>query len=265
MKLALPISQLIDRGNVDSFGIDVHQYRARYSFNKGIETKGRELIFHDSKGLICSDFYSNFDSLIPHFDINNFKLYSANLAPACTEYEKVKGVGFEYYGAVSRILEPQEIIDIAGWKLIYVSTFFDKVAIENSNRYPYPAHKTICNPHFLTDVVEALNVGFCFDLSHALISYYNYYNKAFGGIDVLNFLKLYPLHRCVEIHLSNAGSPDEKTDLMYDKHFAPTDFEFALLKELLPSIPGDPYVVIEYYKDLDALKKSYDRLRVMEE
>ena len=265
MRLALPISQLINSENVKDFYIDVYQYRAGYSFDKGIETKGKELIFHDSKGLIGYDFYDNFNLLIPYFRGYDFKLYSTNLVPACIMYEKVRGDKFEYFNALSRILEPGEIIEIAREAVKYIYTHFDRVAIENSNRYPYPAHKVVCNPHFLTEVVEALDVSFCFDLSHALISYYNYYYNIYGNTlnSLLQFLNMYPLHRCVEVHLSSAGSKDEKSGLYFDRHFAPEEFEFKLLEKLLPSIPGDPYIAVEYYRNLDILKKCYDRLRMI--
>ena len=131
--------------------------------------------------------------------------------------------------------------------------------MENSNRYPYPAHSHISDPIFITEVLEENDIYFCFDIAHAIISYRNWYYAKYDSL--MDFILAHTLDRCIEIHISSAGSYNEFTTLMFDKHLEPTDFEFNILSKVLKVVPKDVFVAIEYYKDFDKLLNCYERLK----
>ena len=173
MIITLPISQLINKENIKRFNVEAYQIRSGVFRDCKLDINNK-MIFHDSKGIVCNDWAEHFNKQVIGFDIA-CELYSTNLAPACENYEKVKGGGFEYYGALGPILSKDGIKAVIRNKIKNIKNYFPKVALENSNRYPYPAHSHISDPVFITEVLEENDIYFCFDIAHAIISYRNWY------------------------------------------------------------------------------------------
>jgi len=263
MKITLPISHLINKDNIkefDSLGTEAYQFRRNDFTEKinSIDIRGKEIIFHDSVALLCHDFMDEFFTLNPsHFITSYFSQYSTNLAPACLFYDRKYVTPCIWkYDAKSEILSREEIKDIVRKKLVALKHFFNDLSIENSNRYALPAYTHICNPMFLTEVVNELNIGFCFDIAHAIVSYKTWYYMDYNTLE--EFIFAHPLDKCTEVHISSPGD-FIGNESMLDRHDAPTDFEWDILKDVLLNVKH-PYIAIEYYGDMLILQDCYYKL-----
>ncbi len=269
MIITLPISHLINKDNINEIEcIDTYQFRnvkdlMEFDEHKKV-SKYQSIIFHDNIGIVRHDFIDRFKDKAFEFINHNIDLYSTNLAPACEMSTLITGNGFEWYHADSEILSREKIKELVKEKVKRISPFADRIALENSNRYGKPAYIHICNPKFMTEVINETDAWFCLDIAHAIVSYNTWFSSDYDSIE--SFIRTYPLHRCEEIHLSTPEKKENSYPQFTDKHLKPDDKIFELLDMVLSKVNGlygDPYVAIEYYGDFEGIKESYKRLEEM--
>ncbi len=259
MKITLPVSHIIDKDNIGNVpNIEVYQIRTPQGLKYLPEDNNKPLIYHDSKGIVCNDFGSHCVSTIIDTDELEFELYSTNLMPVSVEYTMVDGPSCKYYDC-KEPLKPKKLLSIVKNKLEYVRPFANVIALENGNKYPYYDYHYIFDPHWLWLALKELDVKFCFDIGHAIVSYNNFFFQYYTRIE--DFILSHPLGETVEVHLSKPDYSSESADITcYDMHEPPGYLEWKLLKLILPELNDDVYVAIEYYGDFDKMLDSYDTL-----
>uniref|UniRef100_A0A6M3JTJ9 Xylose isomerase-like TIM barrel domain-containing protein n=1 Tax=viral metagenome TaxID=1070528 RepID=A0A6M3JTJ9_9ZZZZ len=259
MKITLPVSHVINRDNIEHVpNIDAYQVRTIDGYDKIPYGNYKEVIYHDSKGIVCNDFVDHFITLYIAVAHKKFKLYSTNLMPVSEEYSMIDGPSCKYYSCLNP-LKPNELLKRVKYKLKYVRPFADMIALENGNKYPYYDYEYIFNPKWLKIALKELDVKFCFDIGHAIVSYNNYFFQKYSRIE--DFILDHPLEDVVEVHLSRPDYSSESADITcYDMHEAPDYLEWKLLKLILPKLNNGVYIAIEYYREFDGMLKSYSNL-----
>ena len=244
MIITIPISYQME---LDHFkpqeipNIEALQFKGSWRNSKYFSDEYNK-IWHLSDGIVSLDQELKFGNIIPP------ELLSMSLAPAC---RKVKIEDF-YYKAKSEILSRDSLKRIISGKLYEIKKkFSNKIALENTNYYPYSAYKHITQPDFITEVIEENDIYFCFDIAHAIVSAYNM------GVHPQRYIRALPLHRCVEVHLSTPGIVG---GMWRDLHEAPNSDIFNCLESCMDRLNKDIYVVIEYYRDFGVIRESYKEL-----
>lgn len=125
--------------------------------------------------------------------------------------------------------------------------------LENLDYNPTGAYEHICEPDFITAVLEKADVGFLLDLAHARVS------AARLGYTVEDYLELLPLHRVRQLHVSG---PRWRDGSLYDAHQPLLETDYELLGEVL-SRTEPLALTLEYGRDADALTEQLVRLRKM--
>lgn len=247
MKLALPLTT-IGVGKVLEAVPSISVLQLRGIYAETISSLHRETILHrgplmGSNKLLNIEWPQN-PKWFP-------KLFSFSTGPAC---KKVRIKDF-YYEARSPILSRDELKAEMKRKIdIIKEKFPNKIAIENTNYYPFSAYDHVTDPEFLTEIVEENDIYFTLDIAHAIVTAMN--DIRVRG-DVWDYIRRLPLDRCIEIHLSNFG----KVDGVYrDLHEAPNNFIFMILEKVLKRVKEDVYVVVEYTRCYTTLVEVYKEL-----
>jgi len=203
-----------------------------------------EYIYHSKNPLMSSN-----RNLIDWKDWNELpELFSFSTGPAC---KKARIKDF-YYEAESPILPRDELKAEIKRKLdIIKENFPNKIAIENTNYYPYPAYDWVTDADFISEIVYENDVYFCLDIAHALVTCQNNRYCLFA------YLKKLPLDRIIEIHISKPG---QVGNLARDLHEAPDKMEFWILDSILKRVKEDVYVAVEYDKCQETLIEVYQEL-----
>jgi uncharacterized protein (UPF0276 family) len=144
--------------------------------------------------------------------------------------------------------------------------------LENVPRFPNTAHNHVCEPDFITAVVQVADTAFLLDLAHARVS------ASCLGYDLHEYLCRLPLDRTVEIHVSGprwgrefrpvlaAIRPDMVAqlvdDVLYDVHEPLRQEDYDLVTWALRETPVRA-ITLEYWRDKDALREQLLRLRAM--
>lgn len=122
--------------------------------------------------------------------------------------------------------------------------------IENLDYNPGGAYEYICEPNFITDVLEETNVGLLLDLAHTRVSA----NRL--RVDITDYLDHLPLQRVVQLHISG---PRWQDNSLVDVHEPLLDEDYQLLKSIL-EITTPKALTLEYRKDKAALKQQLFKL-----
>ena len=127
-----------------------------------------------------------------------------------------------------------------------------ELAIENLNFYKTPAYNYVCEPKLYNEVSKKFNTTLVLDLAHLKISAINM-GRSFD--DVLRDID----HRFVkEIHLCKIAMVNNSP---MDVHKPPGLSEFKDLEKALRINPNKKIdIVIEHWKNIKKLKKSYSDL-----
>ena len=250
MKLTLPISSEIDSIDYSAISeilkkvpsIKTIQYK-KIGIYQSYDPP-YEYIYHSKNPLMSSD-----KNLNVGWSVHGFpELFSFSTGPAC---KKARIKDF-YYDAKSPILSRDELKQNIRSRLdIIKEQFPNKIAIENTNYYPFPAYEHVTDPEFISEIVYENDIYFCLDIAHAIVTSRNLDNLLKSYIDAL------PLDRCVEVHLSKPGLV---AGSWRDLHEKPAEFEFYMLERILDKAKEDVYVVVEYDRCQEILIEVYKEL-----
>jgi len=253
MKITLPISHLINYQNYKQVpNIDVLQYRGGLDFKNGFDHNMGE-IWHDSIPILNSVIY--FDAFKYEFDY-----YSCHLGMA-TEDVKVKD--YYYDGGNPRVYEEDQLFERISNEIQHLKKYCNAFALENTNYYDYPAYKYVCDPNFINRIIEENDIGFCFDIAHAIISAKNMM------MDVNDYINLLPLNKVKEIHICKPAitlkyniDSNEYYYEYIDMHLRPDYGEYMVLDKMVELLPNqkEVYLVVEYYKCFETLCEIYEEI-----
>jgi uncharacterized protein (UPF0276 family) len=121
--------------------------------------------------------------------------------------------------------------------------------LENLDYCPEGAYEHVCDPVFITDVLEATDTGLLLDIGHLRVTA-NWFDR-----DPVEMLLELPIERVVEIHLSGPRPMAGNNGLLDDVHDAIGEREAWLLRETLRRVTPKA-VVLEYRKDADRLREQ---------
>ena len=122
------------------------------------------------------------------------------------------------------------------------------VMIENNNFYPTTAYKDICDPRFITDIVNDNEIYFLFDNAHAEVSAFNM------KINYEEYKKNLPMQKIKQIQFCKPYIPEiNNGNIARDIHELPDE---KIIKEVLELIKNYnvKYITPEYYKNIDKLE-----------
>jgi len=246
MKLTLPISQLITPCIVHKIKPYIDTYLINWHSEMDDRYNDKEHIMHVSKPIL--NIYN------PEADFYNAP--ARNNYCSCHLGMALKGAIIKDYHYVSDKNYKREIIKekIAKKVKQFRNVGIKNIALENCNYYSYLPYQYVCEPDFIKEVIEENDIGFCFDIAHAIVSSWNMEDTLF------NYMKRLPLDRITEIHLSGHGMVGEEAR---DLHEAPGNNQFEILDKINKTWKDlkDVYVVVEYYRCFETLCEIYKRLK----
>ena len=188
----------------------------------------------------------------------DLKLITFHMAASCSqpilEYSKVKSGMFEVGGySYTR----NEMLENAKDNLKKIKDIFSddvKIAIENNNFYPTEAYKYITDPEFISEVINQNEIYFLFDIAHAQVTAHN------KGISFEEYKSKLPLDKVIQLHIC---SPDIDTtsNIAYDAHNYPDEFKLEEVSKLIKKYPEIEYLTVEYYRDIENLVMSIDKVK----
>jgi uncharacterized protein (UPF0276 family) len=118
--------------------------------------------------------------------------------------------------------------------------------LENLDYNPGGAYESVCEPGFITQVLDVTGAGLLLDLAHARVS------AAAFAIPVEDYLAQLPLDRVRQIHLNRPGMKDGR---LYDTHEALDEEDYGLLEAVLKKCR--PWAVtLEYNRDSATLQEQ---------
>lgn len=183
----------------------------------------------------------------------SLKLLTFHLATCCDK-PKIEGRVFKVGG---REYSKKEMKTYARQNLTMVKKFFrDKIdiGIENNNYYPTEAYKFITEPDFISDIVYENDLSFLFDIAHAKITCFN------KNVNFEKYKNELPLKKAIQIHICKY-SIDKSLNQAYDAHNSPAILDLLEVGDIISKHPCIKYLTVEYYRDVEKLRMSLDKVR----
>lgn len=125
--------------------------------------------------------------------------------------------------------------------------------LKNQGYHLDSACEYVCEPLFITAVLDAVDCGFLLDIAHARVSARNL------GFDEKRYFRSLPLFRVREVHVSG---PRLQSDVLIDTHTPLLEEDWAALAFILARTEPE-VVTLEYTQDKDLLRDQLQRLRAM--
>ncbi|MBU0515273.1 MAG: DUF692 family protein [Proteobacteria bacterium] len=250
IEVALPLSHLVEADLGLAADLLATADWAEYKFPRPMDLPpGLRRTFHWGKGFVESDFQEAVAAIFDFLSEQRVESFSFDLGPA--------GERSQFVLPLSETLSEAGIFALAERRLRLVREHFKgRLAVENYNYYPTGLYEHICEPEFIGRFVAEFDLDFVLDLAHAEVSAANL------GRELWVYLEEMPLDRVVEVHLSR---PYFHPRIAVDAHLAPEAEDFVLLDELLHWLPGrddPPLVAIEYFGEVEGLRRSFKELIV---
>jgi hypothetical protein len=129
-----------------------------------------------------------------------------------------------------------------------------QLLLENLDYCPEGAYEHVCDPAFITEVLERTGAGLLFDLGHWQVS------ASWLGYDPVEALDLIPIERAVEIHLSSPRPLADGSGRLDDAHEPLTGADLDLLGCVLQRVTPRA-ITIEYKQNLEALREQIGQVR----
>ncbi|MDR3152711.1 MAG: DUF692 family protein [Deltaproteobacteria bacterium] len=249
--IGLPVSHLFDRSNTDVLDLlDMAEVLEVKNPHPPSWLPPLPKVFHWGYGIAEDDFRDHLPPVAKYLKEARPSLFSCDLGPSARRHDGIL--------PTSQIMGSRAIYDRARVNLELLRDSYEgPVAMENYNFYPTGLYNKVCDPDFIAEFLDRFGAGLVLDLAHAAISAVNM------GFEAERYLERLPLEKTVEIHVSRPYLPEGPGRLGVDTHEIPGEREWAWLSfvmERLGAYGARPLVLIEYYKDLAALKKSMLRL-----
>ncbi|MCP4569137.1 MAG: DUF692 domain-containing protein [FCB group bacterium] len=240
-KITMPISHLVNEVSINAFDFDIVEVK----FLKDIHRFNPPWVFHFDVGIVNDLFMRQ----IRNIDWTGCELFSFHLGPACRRVKKES----YYHIAESPVLDREIIKSIVKDRVARLRELTDvPLAVENGSYFPFPAYTHICEPDFITEIVEENRLGLVFDIAHAMITAHN------AGVVFTKYIDALPLDKIVEIHLTGTTISE---GTWKDLHNEPDFTGYAVLNYVLCLVPRDVHLTLEYYRDLEIMRKHNRILR----
>ena len=125
--------------------------------------------------------------------------------------------------------------------------------LENLDYCPEGAYEHVCEPEFISEVLDATNCGLLLDLAHLRVT------ASWFGLEAETMLERLPIERVAEVHLSSPRVLDGNSGRLDDVHEILTERDIELLRAVLSS-SNPRAIVLEYKRDPVLLRQQLARL-----
>jgi uncharacterized protein (UPF0276 family) len=125
--------------------------------------------------------------------------------------------------------------------------------LENLDYCPEGAYEHVCDPDFISQVLEETDSGLLLDIGHLLVT------ATWFEVKPETLLARMPLERVVEVHLSGPRPLDGNAERLDDVHDVVGEREVRLLRSVLEQAQPKA-VVLEYRRDAEALREQLTML-----
>ncbi len=176
--------------------------------------------------------------------------YSLHLGFSCAELDFVD----EAMVALSPLQPRELVLERCIHSLNQITALLNMpVLIENLDYNPTQAYEYVCEPDFITQVLEETNTYLLLDLAHAQVS------AAAFGMDVKSYLNQLPLEKVRQLHLNRPGPRNGR---LVDAHLDLAEADYQLLSETLKrTTPWS--ITLEYNRDGLKAIEQIKRLRAL--
>jgi uncharacterized protein (UPF0276 family) len=183
----------------------------------------------------------------------NLKLLTLHLA-SCCDKPSLGGRAFDLGG---REYTREEMKNFAKENFIKIKIIFGNdidIAVENNNYYPTEAYRDVTEAKFISEIVNDNSLRFLFDIAHAKVTCFNN-NTSFE-----RYKRELPLDKAIQIHICSYSIDDELSQA-YDAHNYPNEEELLEVKKIISECKNVKYLTVEYYKDIENLEISLQKVR----
>lgn len=121
------------------------------------------------------------------------------------------------------------------------------ILIENNNFYPTKAYDDVCDPDFISDIVNDNKIYFLFDNAHAAVSAHNM------KTDYKEYIKKLPMEKTKQIQFCKPFIPKKSDEIARDVHELPDQ---KIIEEILEIAKTNnvKYITPEYYFNIKKLR-----------
>ena len=176
---------------------------------------------------------------------------ACDVGPAATAVDETMSPnGYPRYRVRGSSITEAEYLARATRNVAWLRTHYTgALRLENLNYFSTEsgAYDGVCEPGFLTRLLEAIDAELVLDVAHAFISCTNLM------IPSDDYFAALPLHRVREVQISGRGIMH---GILEDLHDLPGPSEWDMVK-WLSARANVQYVTIEYYRDSDRLVQAY--------
>jgi len=188
--------------------------------------------------------------LLEALQSGKYEAFACDIGPNCEWVSDRSSNGFPRSRPTSTPISDDEYWERAARNAAWLrSRYSGYVHLENLNYFPTGAYERVCEPDFITQLLEVTGLGLLLDIGHAVVSahYLSYQNP-------MAYIQDLPLQKVREIQLSHAGMLN---GVFEDLHEIPDAGDLALVDEILASNLAVEYLTIEYYSNRKVLYEFY--------
>ena len=126
----------------------------------------------------------------------------------------------------------------------------DLIKVENLNYFDTGAYERVCEPEFISIIINELNIELLLDIGHLVICVENMH------IPLDSYLNRIPLNTVSEIQISGSNIVN---GILEDTHEIPNEKDMEILDNILNRIQPK-YLTLDYYKNDQKLVDGYKYL-----
>ena len=196
IKIVTPISNLFLKKNFRNKIIKSSDYLELRHYNINEINHHKILFFHSDLQLNFKFIKKDFEYLKKILNIyKNIRYISFHIA-SCYSEPKLNKLNIFEIG--NKKANSKEMINNVLYNVKKIKSYFPKIqiSVENNNYYNTGAYEFVCDPEFISNIVNRAGISFLFDYSHALISSYNL------NIKFDSYVEKLPMNKINQIHLS---------------------------------------------------------------
>ena len=216
------------------------------------EYPGKELMLECSLNVGSPNFQSELanSGLLEALKSNRFTSFACDIGPAWETFiENGKSPnGYPRYLPGTNPLSDEKYIEFGKDNIAFIRHNFDGlIKVETLNYFDTGAYERVCEPEFISMIINELDIELLLDIGHLIICVNNM------NIPLESYLNEIPLNKISEIQISGSNIVN---GILEDTHEIPSETDMDILDHILYRIKPK-YLTLEYYKNDQALIKGY--------
>ena len=215
----------------------------------------KELMLECSLNIGSPNFQSELinSGLLVALKSNKYTSFACDIGPAWETFiENGRSPnGYPRYLPGMNHMSDQQYLEYARKNLELLRNNFDGlIKVENLNYFDTGAYERVCEPEFISIIINELNIELLLDIGHLVICVENMH------IPLDSYLNRIPLNTVSEIQISGSNIVN---GILEDTHEIPNEKDMEILDNILNRIQPK-YLTLEYYKNDQKLVDGYKYL-----